>query len=99
MRLPKSHQCIISVFCCPGDNDSVTLDSLLTFWTGADQIPPMGFPTRLKIDFFTREVFNSSYKFYICVVFFDTLCNQYTNKLENDIGFRIPMKQLAYQHP
>jgi len=43
---------------CVADTDgkiSVTLNDVLQFWNGANQVPPLGFHVQPSIDFFTRE--------------------------------------------
>ena len=39
-----------------GDESEVKLSEILTFWTGADQVPPGSFDHDLKIVFFTQEI-------------------------------------------
>lgn len=38
------------------DDLAFTITSLLIFWTGAERVPPLGFPDRLKIAFYSRQV-------------------------------------------
>ena len=38
-----------------GGNE-VSLKELLAFWTGADVIPPMGFAQPLRIEFFSKDI-------------------------------------------
>jgi hypothetical protein len=47
---------IFVIHCIDGNKRTPSLSTLLAFWTGADDIPPMGFEERMKIDFYTREV-------------------------------------------
>jgi len=44
------------IFFSETDDVTLSLTSLLIFWTAAEQVPPLGFPDRLKIAFYTRQV-------------------------------------------
>ena len=40
---------------CVADGEAdITFSDLLTFWTGADAVPPIGFEKTPTVDFFTR---------------------------------------------
>ena len=44
------------IFVTDNVEEGLKLSEILTFWTGADQIPPMGFDHKLRIEFYCQDV-------------------------------------------
>jgi hypothetical protein len=38
-----------------GESEDITLSELMTFWTGANRVPPGGFGQRMKVDFYSLD--------------------------------------------
>ena len=49
------HYCDVDVFCTAEGCSKVTLEDILNFVTGADRVPPLGFPGSITVDFFSQE--------------------------------------------
>ena len=38
-----------------GGRAAVSIQEVLEFWTGADKVPPCGFPSDLRVEFYSKE--------------------------------------------